>query len=320
MRLSGAIFLDAEFTAPWCVTAKVGPEDCEPFAPVPKHVIAYHYVTAGTLLLKLENSPAMTVMAGEIVVLPRNDHHILGSTLNTRSVRADGLIEPNHDGGLARIVYGGGGERTQIVCGFLGSNLAHNPILAILPKVMKMNIADGASGEWIESSFRFAARELTQRHVKSPAVLAGLAEVLFIEAMRRYFASLPIGEISWAAAIGDPTIACALGLIHSETPRRWTTEQLAQESGLSRSAFAERFTRIMGEPPMRYIARQRLQQASMRLKESSDAIARIAFEIGYESEAAFNRAFKREYGMPPAEWRRTSAPKPILPDAKTAGA
>lgn len=304
MRLTGGIFLDADFTAPWCVTAKVGPEDCAPFTPEPRQIIAYHCVTAGRLLLKVSGQKPIPVEGGEIVVLPRNDAHVIGSTLTVRPLSAEHLIQPNPDGGLARIIYGGGGERTHVFCGFLGSDMPHPPIIALLPSVLKLKVAEGASGGWIESSFRYAASELAEGTATSPAILAKLAELLFMEAVRRYLASDRPGANAWAAGMHDPVIARALGLLHGQLAQRWTTDDLAVQSGLSRSAFAERFTRVIGEPPMRYLAQQRLMQASVLLRETPDTIARIAYEVGYESEAAFNRAFRREYGVPPAAWRR----------------
>jgi AraC-like DNA-binding protein len=304
MRFTGGIFLNAEFTAPWCVTAKVEPGDCGLSASQPRHVIGYHYVTAGRLLLKVGDQPPVPVERGEIVVLPRNDEHVLGSSMQLRPVQAKQLIQPGPDGALAKIVHGGGGERTQILCGFLGNDLPHNAFIAMLPSVMRIKVADGASGSWIESSFRFAAKELSKGQVSSPVVLAKVAELLFIEAVRRYFAALPPTGNAWAAGMHDPIIGRALGLLHSQIARRWTTTDLAREVAMSRSAFAERFTRVVGEPPMRYLARQRLEQAAARLRESPEPIARIAYDVGYESEVAFNRAFRREYGVPPATWRR----------------
>ncbi len=304
MRLTGGIFLDAEFTAPWCISAKVGPEDCIPFTPEPRHIIAYHYVTAGRCLLKVSKQPPVPVERGEIVVLPRNDDHVIGSALNLRAVSAEHLIQPAAGGGQAKIVYGGGGERTNILCGFLGNDLPYNAFVALLPSVLKLNVADGASGNWIESTLRFAATELAEGHTNSPTILAKLAELLFMEAVRRYFTSQPPAANAWTAGMRDPVVGRALGLLHGQIARRWTTEDLARESALSRSAFAERFTRVIGEPPMRYLARQRFQQALAQLRDSADPIARIAFDVGYDSEAAFNRAFRREYGVPPASWRR----------------
>jgi AraC-like DNA-binding protein len=304
MRLTGGIFLEAEFTAPWCISAQVSPEDCAPFTPVPRHIIAYHYIIAGHCLMKVGNQPPLSVGSGQLVVLPRNDGHIIASALNLRPVNAEHLIEPAPDGGLAKVVHGGGGEPTQILCGFLGNDLPYNAFVALLPSILKLDVADAASGNWIENNFRFAARELAEGRANSPTMLAKLAELLFMEAVRRYLASQPPALSAWSAGMRDPIVGRALGLLHGQIARRWTTEDLAREIAVSRSAFAERFTRVIGEPPMRYLARQRFEQASARLRDSADPIARIAFEVGYESEAAFNRAFKREYGVPPASWRR----------------
>lgn len=138
-------------------------------------------------------------------------------------------------------------------------------------------------------------------------ILAKLAELMFMEAVRRYFASQPPAANAWAAGMRDPVIGRALGLLHGQIARRWTTGELAHELAVSRSAFAERFTRAVGEPPMRYLARQRFEQASSQLKETADPIARIGYDVGYESEEAFNRAFRREYGTPPAAWRKENA-------------
>lgn len=306
-RLSGGIFLDAEFTAPWCVTAQIGPEDCRPFVPEPLNIIAYHYVSSGSLQLQVDDEPPVTVRGGEIILLPRNSAHRLGSDVTLQGVSADGLILPAADGGLARIVHGGAGARTQMLCGFLGNETPNDPILRILPSVLIVNVADGASASWIESSLKFAARELGGGLAKSPAVLARLTELLFIEAVRRYLGSLPPEQSGWRAGVRDAIVGRALALLHRRMSHRWTTEGLAKEVAMSRSAFAERFTRIMGEPPMRYLAGQRLQVAARRLKETNDSIARIAFNVGYESEAAFNHAFKRDFGVPPMSWRKQNA-------------
>jgi AraC-like DNA-binding protein len=244
------------------------------------------------------------VESGEIVVLPRNDEHVIGSAMQLRPVGAKHLIQQDSRGGLAKIEHGGGGESTPILCGFLANDLPHNAFIAMLPSVMRLKVADGASGSWIESSFRFAAKELSEGQVSSPVILAKVAELLFIEAVRRYFAALPATATAWTGGMHDPIVGRALALLHGQIDRRWTTTDLARETAMSRSAFAERFTRVVGEPPMRYLARQRFEQAMARLKESAEPIARIAHDLGYDSEAAFNRAFKREYGVPPATWRR----------------
>jgi len=303
MRLSGAIFLEADFTAPWCVTSKLTPEDCKPFMPEPNQLIAYHYVTAGRLVVETEGMPAVTVAAGEVILLPRNDEHVIGSGENLKPISADGLIQPANDGGLARIVHGGGGERTQILCGFLGTNAPKTPVCDLLPKMLTISFEQQV-GRWIESSVRLAAGRMCQAGPQSPALLGRLAELLFIEAVSRYVAALPQETSGWLAGLRDPIIGRALALLHGPMTHRWTTEELAREVGLSRSAFAERFTSLIGEPPMRYLAHWRLQAAAQRLTNSHEPIARIAFEAGYDSEAAFNRAFKRMFSLPPSGFRQ----------------
>ena len=306
MRLSGAVFLEATFTAPWCCNSQVTPQECAPYAtPVPRQIIGYHYVASGQMLLKVAGQPPLTVKQGEMVVLPRNDPHVIGSALTLKPVDVEEWItfDPN---GLMRLELGGGGAATKILCGFLGDDLPYNPVLAMLPSVLKQNVVEGASGTWVESSFRQAATELADGKVGSTIFLGRLAELLFLEAVRRHLQDQP-SDSAWNAGLRDHAVARALGLLHGQMARRWTTDALADEIGLSRSAFADRFSKVVGEPPMRYLARQRLNQACLLLKDSTASIASIAYEVGYESEAAFSRAFRREHGAPPAAWRQEQA-------------
>jgi AraC-like DNA-binding protein len=304
MRLTGGIFLDARFTAPWCVSSRIGPEDCGRYVPVPRSIIAFHFVSSGRLWVETDGQSPLTAERGDIVVLPGNDAHRLGSDLNLEPVDAGDLIQPGVDGRLARIDFGGGGESPGVVCGFLGTDRQHDPVLAMLPRILKLKAAEDASQTWLESSFQFAAHETVAGLAQSPHILTKLAEVLFMDAVRRYLSALPAEDSRWCVGVRDAKIATALGLLHARMRHRWTTEALAREIGMSRSALAERFTRVMGESPMRYLARQRIQAAAQRLRETNEPVARISFATGYESEAAFSRAFKREFGAPPAAWRQ----------------
>jgi AraC-like DNA-binding protein len=306
-RLSGGVFLDAEFTAPWCVHSGVTAEECAQFGVPATHVIAYHYISDGRMMLELDGHDPVVVENGEIVLLPHNEQHRLCSGPGLRPVNVESEVVPGSGGSVSKILHGGGGAATRMLCGFLATELQSDPIIRLLPRVMKVRIADAPSSAWIESSMRFAAQELASGPARSPALLAKLAELLFVEAVRRYLASLPPDQTGWRAGIADPMIGRALAQLHQRLDRRWTAEELARSVGMSRSAFADRFTRIMGETPMRYLAQQRLQLAARRLEEPGASIARIAFETGYESEAAFNRAFKREFGSPPATWRDSRA-------------
>lgn len=304
LHFTGGVFLDAAFRAPWCVLSQVEPDDCGPHQPTPAQVVAYHYVTEGEVFLQVGADTPQHVTAGRIVVLPRNHPHRVGSDLAQPPVPAGALITPGGNGALPRIEPRGDGPVTRILCGYLGTEAPAAPVLDALPSVLAIDVADGVSAAWIESSLRRAAQEFAAGRLASPALLGALAELLFMEAVRRYVASLPPGETTWLAGMRDPLVGRALGLLHERPSHAWTTPLLAREVGASRSVLADRFVRVMGEPPMRYLTRWRLRRAARRLRETSDGVARIAFDTGYESEAAFTRAFRRTYGQPPATWRR----------------
>lgn len=304
VKLTGGVFLDAEFSAPWCIKSQIGPEDCRPFLPEPAQVISYHYVVEGRLLVRAGEETPVALKAGEIVLFPRNDVHYLGSAMAQRPTDAHELIQVPQGGGLPRIVHGGGGEKTRIVCGFLGSEAQHNPLLATLPAMLTLNVLDTPGGDWFARSFNFAAHEIAGADPGSATVLSKMSELLFVEAVRRYVASLPAEETGWLAGLRDAAVGKALALIHTRLAEEWTAETLAREVGLSRSAFADRFTVLLGVPPIRYLTSWRLQMAAHKLRDGRLSVAQTGFEVGYDSEAAFTRAFKREFGTPPAAFRR----------------
>lgn len=305
LRLVGGVFLHAEFSAPWCVLSQATPEDCGPNLHDVEHIILYHYVLEGHMVVQAADGPAVEVGAQGAVVMPHNNEHRMGSHLELKPVATHDLLQPADAGGLAVIRYGGGGERTRIICGFLGCRRATaNPLLTALPPVFAVDRIAGSAAEWMRSTFTFAADEIAAGRPGSDAVLARLSEVLFVEAVRRYIGTLPEGHCGWLAGLKEPFVGRALALIHARPGESWTVARLSREVGLSRSALADRFTRLLGEPPMHYLGRWRLQLAAQRLRTSHDPLARIAFEVGYESEAAFSRAFKRLFGLPPATWRQ----------------
>ena len=305
VRLKGGVFLHAEFTAPWCIQSQIAPEDCSVLLGEVEHVVLYHYVVEGRLRAQVLNGQPVEIEAGEAVILPHNDAHLLGSHLDLPPVPGREIVSVSPAGGLWAIRHGGGGETTRVVCGYLGCDRLENNLLAsILPPLLRFDTRRGSAAAWVKSSLEFAAHEIAAGRAGSEMVLAKLSELLFVEALRNYVESLPQEQTGWLAGLKDPFVSRALALLHNGVAREWTVDDLGREVGLSRSALADRFTRLIGEPPMRYLARWRIQLAAHHLRRSDTPLARIATQVGYESEAAFNRAFKRSLGVPPAAWRR----------------
>jgi AraC-like DNA-binding protein len=192
-----------------------------------------------------------------------------------------------------------------VLCGYLGSDDTFGPLLASLPPVLKLEVRATPLGAWVESSFRFAASQIASGRIGSTTVLAKLSELLFVEAVSHYIAGLPEDRNGWLAGLKDPQVGRALSLMHAKPAKDWSAEELATEVGMSRSGFAERFASLVGQPPMQYLAYWRMQLAARRLRETREAVAQVGYAVGYESEAAFSRAFKREFGASPAAWRST---------------
>lgn len=309
-HLTGGVFLQAQFFAPWCMAARVSPEHCAPMLGSASHLIPYHFVAEGQMHVRVEGEASFVLRAGEVVLFPRNDLHLLGSDLELPSVMARDIIRPPEDGGLYSIRHGGGGARCSLVCGFLGCDDAQgNPVISTLPATMRLSLEQSAAAEWIRSTLQYAAAEVTAGRPGSETVLAKLSELLFVEAVRRYAETLPEDRTGWLAGLRDPHVARALALLHRDIKRPWTVDELGRQVGLSRSVLAERFTRLIGVAPMRYLADWRMQVAAQELRGRA-SLGQVASRVGYESEAAFSRAFKKAFGTAPATWRRSRSPRP----------
>jgi AraC-like DNA-binding protein len=307
VTLQGAVFYNAEFSAPWGVRTPDSRKVAPHVAPDGGHVIIFHLLIDGRGAARVENGEALPLVAGDIVVFPHGHPHVMENG-SPRSVQ-DNEKELHRimAQGLKLSRWGGGGEVTRFICGYMACEpRLSRMFLSGLPPIFKVNIRDDDGGRWLESSIRFSVTGADGATPGGEAVLAKLSEVLFVETLRRYVTQWPEGRTGWLAGARDPEVGKALALMHGRPAHPWTLADLAKESGISRSVLAERFRHFLNQPPMTYLTRWRLQLGARTLVSTSQSVSQVAADVGYESEAAFNRAFKRAFGAPPARFRRQS--------------
>jgi AraC-like DNA-binding protein len=283
VRLKGAVFFEVEASAPWVAEAPcaalVAPSVMPSLSLQAGHVMEYHVVTHGACWATIvgRDIPPVQLAAGDVVAFPQGDAHILSSAPGMRGAVAehrfefaDGLPVP-----VVLNVGGGGTERAHIVCGFLGCDpRPFNPLIEALPPILHLRASPGSN--WLEGFMRFALMEANEKRMGASQILSRLGEVMFADLVRRYVESLPEGSQGWLGGLRDRHVGRALNLLHAEPARGWTLDELARESGLSRSSFAERFTDFVGTPPMQYLQRWRLQMAASKLLAGAPSIAAVA--------------------------------------------
>ena len=310
VRLDGALFHNAEFSAPWCVHQAASCTVASYLSPVSKHVIIYHLVTEGRGYARLEGDErSVPLNEGDIVIFPHGDPHILGngSPVKPKPVDYQEALQRMFSEGLKVSRLGGGGEITKFICGYLSCEPELSGVfLGGLPSIMKVNIRDDESGQWLENSIRYSVGHADASSPGCQTVLAKLSEVLFVETLRRYIELLPAEQTGWLAGVRNREVGKVLALLHRQPANPWTIATLAKEVGVSRSVLTERFRSYLSETPIAYLTRWRLQLGAQMLQSPNSAVAQIAADVGYESEPAFNRAFKREFGLPPARFRSQS--------------
>jgi len=307
VRLTGAIFFDVRATEPWVAETPEGSSVVGAMFPGSDHLICYHVITRGECWASVPGEAPRRLKAGDIIVLPHGDAHVLSSAVGLRRSPDMSMYRYPRDGQLPiRIAVGESrNSGTTFVCGFLGCDARpYNPLLAALPRAF--TISDEKSGA-LASYVQFALAESKRHRMGGQGVLGRLSELMFIDVVRRYIETLPAERTDWLSGLRDPYISRALSELHRSPAKNWTLESLARQAGLSRSALAERFTQFIGQPPMQYLAAWRMQLASNQLATGLDSIATVANRVGYESEAAFSRTFKRIVGVPPGQWRRVRA-------------
>jgi AraC-like DNA-binding protein len=313
------VFFNAEFSAPWGFSAPASDRMAAELAPGAPHLVLYHLVIEGGAFVELPDGQSLELMPGDIVIFPHGDPHHMSSGKDARRPFPNyGIAAKIKSRDLSPLQTGGGGEISRFVCGYMTCEpYLSRPILSGLPPVFKVNIRTDRSGHWLENSILHLVEEAASGRVGSEAMLAKLSEALFVDTLRRYVADLPEQQTGWLTGARDPIVGKSLGLMHSRIAHPWTIADLADQVGISRSALVERFTRYLSEPPMTYLTRWRLQMAARSLEKTSRGVADIAADVGYESEAAFNRAFKRQFGQPPGRYRSEYKSSPVQEPQQT---
>jgi AraC-like DNA-binding protein len=307
VRLTGAVFFNVEGSAPWVAETPPSTVIAPLVMPGSEHVIEYHIVTHGSCYGYLLDGPALRLSAGDVIVFPQGDAHILASAPSMRAEadpielfqRIDRKQLP-----VTLTMSGSGADPVRIICGFLGcDSQPFNPLLATLPRVIHIPKQLAAEGAALEPLLRIALEESLARRAGSESMLARLSELLFIEVVRRYLSTLSSETTGWLAGLRDEVVGRSLSVLHHRPTQPWSLEELAREVGASRASLAERFHHFVGVPPMQYLARWRMQLAASLLSGTNLGIAQIAERVGYGSEAALSRAFKRLVGVAPSAWR-----------------
>ena len=305
VKLDGAVFFNGEFSAPWCTREPDSVTMASYLSFGPKHVFIFHLVSEGRCHARVnEGDRGVPLEAGDIVILPHGNAHLMGNGPPVTPIDSAPHLKQVFAEGRILSQLGGGGETTKLVCGYLTCDPQLGYVfLAGLPSIIKVHIRDSPSGKWLEDTFRYSVEQAEASGPGGAAVIAKLSELLFVETLRRYIAQLPQTQTGWLAGVRDPDVGKALALLHRQPAQPWTIASLADEVGVSRSVLAERFRHFLSDTPMGYLTRWRLQLAAQVLTSTSKSVAEVAGHVGYESEPSFNRAFKREFGVPPARFR-----------------
>lgn len=305
VRLTGAYFYLVEAAPPWSVVAAPATELAPRILPDSEHLISYHIVTSGSCWGGVVGEPQVRIDAGDVIVFPQGDPHFMSSD---RGRRVDpGVIEQSPDRYPGTVHLGTGSSDVTFVCGFLGCDARpFNPLLAALPRCLHV---PGGAGGWLSEFPRQAVAESRLGRAGAETMLTRMAELMFVEVVRRHLETLVPEQAGWLAGLRDPVVGGTLSCLHAKPSHGWTLAALAREVGSSRTVLAERFSRLIGVPPMQYLTQWRLQLAANLLATGTAKVAAVGAQVGYDSEAAFSRAFKRATGRSPADYRRRGEPQ-----------
>jgi AraC family transcriptional regulator, alkane utilization regulator len=322
VRLSGAVFFTADFSAPWALESPIPDMLASAVMPEAECVVLFHILVEGECEVVCPGHPVTTMESGDVIVFPRGDQHTMRSHGAATPTPLTSIFSPGRHDEPPQLSYGGGGRTSRFVCGYLNCDQRFSPLVEALPTMLLVRSRDDysaidavdasgsrptvvpeGSGNWLGTTLKFTINEARAARPGNAAMLGRLTELMFVEILREYMHRLPANQGGWLAGLNDAHVGKALRLLHANPMRNWTVDDLARESAISRSVLAERFTELVGDAPIRYLANWRMQLAKQMLREGAQ-VQEVATRVGYESEAAFNRAFKRATGSPPAAWRR----------------
>lgn len=325
VRLSGAVFFVAEFSSPWAVESPAS-ETLAPFImPRAECFTIFHVLAEGSCWVQVEGEPPLHMDAGDVLIVPQGDAHILASDLAVEPTPMKAIIPEIPWPGMPPVKHGSGGKVARFICGYLHCDQMFNPLFGALPRLLCVRSREGSvvldsagaanptadrslsfhAGLWLNTTLYYLIKEAQSS--SSQPMLARLTELMFVEVLRHYMQQLAPDQKGWLAGLKDPSVNRAIAQLHAKPAHAWTVDELARDALVSRSALAERFTELIGESPIRYLTRWRMHLARQLLAEGNQSLTEVAQQIGYESEYAFNRAFKRHVGEPPAAWRRKAA-------------
>ena len=326
VRLTGAVFFNGEFTAPWTLDEPDAQQIAAYALPQAECVVLFHILAEGSAVFQCKGLPPVQLSSGDVIIFPHADPHKMSSHLGAQARPPSDVFPTEGKSDVLHIAFGGGGEKSRFICGYLNCDQRFNPLLGALPTILVVRSRDNytaveaidckgrrptqvpqGSSTWLGTTLKFTIHEAMSGHPGNSAMLGRLTELMFVEILRQYMQQLPADQTGWLAGLNNPCVGKALGLMHAEPARDWTVDELAREAAVSRSVLAQRFTELVGDSPMRYLVGWRIHLAKQMLREGKLSIQEIATNVGYESEAAFNRAFKRLTGSPPASWRRSFA-------------
>lgn len=323
VRLSGAVFFTADFSSPWAIESPIPDRLASAVMPEAECVVLFHILVEGTCEVACPAHPLTRMESGDVIVFPRGDQHTMRSHGAAVPTPLASVFTPRRHAEPPQLSYGGGGHTSRFVCGYLNCDQRFSPLVESLPTMLLVRSRDDysaieaidASGSrptgvpqgsstWLGTTLKFTVSEARAARPGNVAMLGRLTELMFVEILREYMQRLPTSQGGWFAAINDAHVGKALRLLHANPERDWTVDELAREVALSRSVLAQRFADLVGEAPMHYLTNWRIQVAKQMMRDGTHNIQEVATRVGYDSEAAFNRAFKRATGTPPATWRK----------------